>query len=53
MKVIWHKTIANDGKIFYKGKIKAREYTIVKIIERMRSGNAGGTETPAETTPTV
>jgi len=46
-------SIANDGKIFYKGKTKAKEYTIVKIIERMRSGNAGGTETPAGTTTTV
>ena len=46
-------TIANDGKIFYKGTPKAKEYTIVKIIERMRSGNSGGSETPAATTPTV
>jgi len=45
--------IANDGKVFYKGKPKAKEYTILKIIERMRSGNSGSTETPAETTPIV
>ena len=40
--------IANDGKIMYKGTPKAREYTITKIIERMRSGNVGGSDpTPA------
>ena len=34
--------IANDGKVMYKGTPKAKEYTIVNIIERMRSGNSGG-----------
>ncbi len=34
--------IAADGKIMYKGTPKAKEYTIGKIIERLRSGNSGG-----------
>jgi sulfur transfer complex TusBCD TusB component (DsrH family) len=38
--------IANDGKIMYKGTPKAKEYTITKIIERMRSVNAGGGDAP-------
>ncbi|WP_310558313.1 hypothetical protein [Flavobacterium sp.] len=38
--------IANDGKIMYKGTPKAKEYTITKIIERMRSGNGGGGDAP-------
>lgn len=40
--------IANDGKIMYKGTPKEKEYTITRIIERMRSGNVGGSDpTPA------
>ena len=40
--------IANDGKIMYKGTPKEKEYTITRIIERMRSGNVGGVDpTPA------
>jgi hypothetical protein len=42
--------IANDGKIMYKGTPKANEYTITKIIERMRSSNVGGGDAP---TPAV
>lgn len=38
--------IANDGKIMYAKTPKAKEYTITKIIERMRSGNAGGSDVP-------
>ncbi len=34
--------IANDGKTMYKGTPREKEYTITKIIERMRSGNTGG-----------
>lgn len=33
--------IAADGKIMYAKTPKAKEYTIAKIIERMRSGNSG------------
>lgn len=39
-------SIANDGKVMYKGTPKAKEYTIMNIIERMRSGNSGGSATP-------
>ena len=41
--------IAADGKIMYAKTPKAKEYTIAKIIERMRSGNTGGIDaaTPA------
>jgi hypothetical protein len=38
--------IANDGKIMYKGTPKAKEYTLTKIIERMRSRNTGGSDEP-------
>lgn len=38
-------TVANAGKILYKGKSKVVEYTLSKIIARMRSGNEGGNET--------
>ncbi len=41
--------IANDGKIMYKGTPKAKEYTITKIIERMRSGNGGAGDVPTPT----
>jgi len=34
--------ISQAGKIFFKGKKKADEYTISKLIKRMRSGNEGG-----------
>lgn len=34
-------TIAEAGKIKYKGTILADQYTISKIIDRMRSGNQG------------
>ena len=36
--------IAADGKIMYAKTPKAKEYTIAKIIERMRSGNTGGSD---------
>jgi hypothetical protein len=36
------KTVANAGKIMYKGKTKVVEYTISKIIARLRSSNDGG-----------
>jgi ABC-type sulfate transport system substrate-binding protein len=39
------KTVAKAGKIMYKGKTKVAEYTISKIIARLRSGNDGGEET--------
>ena len=39
-------SIANDGKVMYKGTPKAKEYTIMNIIGRMRSGNTGGEGTP-------
>lgn len=45
-------TIANAGKIRYKGTSKATEYTISKIIARMRSSNTGG-DTLVPVTPTV
>lgn len=38
-------TVANAGKILYKGKSKVVEYTLSKIIARMRSSNDGGDET--------
>jgi len=38
-------TVANAGKIMYKGKSKVVEYTLSKIIARMRSSNDGGDET--------
>jgi hypothetical protein len=38
--------IVNDGKIMYKGTPKAKEYTLTKVIERMRSGNTGGSDAP-------
>ncbi|WP_310559994.1 hypothetical protein [Flavobacterium sp.] len=41
--------IANDGKIMYKGTPKAKEYTIGKIIERMRSGNGGASDAATPT----
>lgn len=37
-------TISEAGKIMYKGTTKASEYTISKLISRMRSGNTGGGE---------
>ena len=39
-------TVSEAGKIMYKGKVKAGEYTISKIISRMRSGNSGGATPP-------
>ena len=39
-------TISEAGKIMYKGDVKADEYTISKLIGRMRSGNTGGSQTP-------
>jgi ABC-type sulfate transport system substrate-binding protein len=39
------KTVANAGKIMYKGKTKVVEYTLSKIIARMRSVNNGGDDT--------
>lgn len=42
-------TICDAGKIMYKGQVKADEYTISKIIKRMRSNNKGG----GNTTPAV
>jgi len=45
-------TIADAGKIRYKGTSKALEYTISKIIARMRSSNTSG-ETPPPATPAV
>ena len=41
-------TICDAGKIMYKGQVKADQYTITKLIKRMRSGNSGG-GTPAAT----
>jgi hypothetical protein len=41
-------TICDAGKIMYKGQVKASQYTITKLIKRMRSGNSGG-GTPAPT----
>lgn len=38
--------IANDGKIMYAKTPKAKEYTIAKIIERLRSGNSGEDDLP-------
>jgi hypothetical protein len=35
------KTITGAGKIFYNGAVKANEYTVTKLISRMRGG--GGT----------
>lgn len=35
-------TIAEAGKIKYKGTVLADQYTISKIIDRMRSSNQGG-----------
>jgi hypothetical protein len=35
-------TVANAGKIMYKGKTKVVEYTLSKIIARLRSSNDGG-----------
>jgi len=43
--------IAADGKIMYAKTPKAKEYTIAKIIERMRSGNTGTGDVPSA--PTV
>lgn len=39
------KTVANAGKIMYKGKTKVVEYTISKIIARLRSSNDGSDDT--------
>ncbi len=39
-------TICEAGKIMYKGTVKADEYTVSKLISRMRSGNEGGGGTP-------
>jgi hypothetical protein len=39
-------TICEAGKIMYKGSVKGGEYTISKLIGRMRSGNIGGGGTP-------
>lgn len=44
-------TICDAGKIMYKGQVKADQYTISKLIKRMRSGNSGGSSTPPA--PTV
>ena len=35
-------TVSDAGKIMYKGQVKADEYTVTKLIGRMRSGNEGG-----------
>lgn len=32
-------TISEAGKIIFKGQVKADQYTISKLIKRMRSGN--------------
>lgn len=42
-------TVSEAGKIMYKGKVKGGEYTVSKLISRMRSGNSGGGDKP----PTV
>ncbi|WP_310560414.1 hypothetical protein [Flavobacterium sp.] len=42
--------IAADGKIMYAKTPKAKEYTIAKIIERLRSGNSGGGDVPTPAT---
>lgn len=40
-------TIASAGKIMYDGQTKESEYTVTKLIARMRSGNRGGdSDTP-------
>lgn len=39
-------TIADAGKIMYKGQVKASQYTISKLIQRMRSGNSGAGTPP-------
>lgn len=44
------KTIANAGKIFYNGAVKTDEYTISKMISRMRGGGGG---TPPPVPPAV
>ena len=35
-------TVSDAGKIIYKDPVKADEYTVTKLIGRMRSGNEGG-----------
>jgi hypothetical protein len=44
------KTITGAGKIFYNGVVKADEYTVTKMISRMRGGGGG---TPPPTPPAV
>ena len=39
-------TICGAGKIMYKGQVKVDEYTIAKLIRRMRSANEGGDVRP-------
>jgi hypothetical protein len=39
---VYISTISEAGKIMYKGNGKASEYTISRLISRMRSGNSGG-----------
>jgi hypothetical protein len=39
-------TICDAGKIMYKGQIKADQYTISKLQQRMKSGNSGSKTTP-------
>jgi hypothetical protein len=44
-------TIANAGKIMYNGLGKVDEYTVTKMISRMRGGGSGGDSKPP--TPSV
>lgn len=41
--------IADAGKIKYKGTVLAPQFTIAKLIDRMRSSNTGGSITPPPT----
>jgi hypothetical protein len=44
------KTITGAGNIFYNGVVKADEYTVTKMIARMRGGGGG---TPPTVPPAV
>jgi hypothetical protein len=39
-------TIAAAGKVMYKGKVKEDEYTITRILGRMRSSGGDGAVVP-------
>jgi hypothetical protein len=46
------KTITGAGKIMYDGMVKANEYTVTKMISRIRSGASSSDDKAAHTTQT-